>query len=131
MSLPAPAGGGHGDIAGRLADPLLAASIDDGDIVVSAKDRYWVPSDEKEILARQDCAAGTPPLLYRTFRVKGFLINLYRCVSHLCSAFLFKYQTVELRKSKCMECASHTQTKIHRVGLSLKFTQCLLEFDAQ
>jgi hypothetical protein len=52
-------------------------------------------------------------------------------VSHLCSAFLFKYQTVELHKSKCMECASHTQTKIHRVGLSLKFTQCLLEFDAQ
>ncbi|XP_047079501.1 probable mixed-linked glucan synthase 9 [Lolium rigidum] len=74
MSSPAAASGG-------LADPLLAASIDDGDVVVSAKDRYWVPSDEKEILARQDCAAGTPPLLYRTFRVKGFLINLYRLLT--------------------------------------------------
>jgi 1,4-beta-D-xylan synthase len=85
MSSPAAAGGGHGGISGRLADPLLVASNDDGDIVVSAKDKYWVPSDEKEILAAQDCGGGAPPLLYRTFRVKGFLINLYRCVSQLCS----------------------------------------------
>ncbi|XP_048569804.1 probable mixed-linked glucan synthase 9 [Triticum urartu] len=61
---------------GRLADPLLAA-----DVVVGAKDRYWVPADEREILASQKSGAGEDgrvPLLYRTFMVNGFLINLYR-----------------------------------------------------
>uniref|UniRef100_A0ACD5ZBA2 Uncharacterized protein n=1 Tax=Avena sativa TaxID=4498 RepID=A0ACD5ZBA2_AVESA len=78
MSSPAAAAGR------RLADPLLAASNGDGEIVVSAKDKYWVPSDEKEVrlAASQDSGgAGTPPLLYRTFRVKGFLINLYRLLT--------------------------------------------------
>ncbi|VAH02540.1 unnamed protein product [Triticum turgidum subsp. durum] len=64
---------------GRLADPLLAA-----DVVVGAKDRYWVPADEREILASQKSGAGEDgrvPLLYRTFMVNGFLINLYRLLT--------------------------------------------------
>ncbi|CAM0952398.1 unnamed protein product [Alopecurus aequalis] len=64
---------------GRLDDPLLSATNDD-DVVVGAKDKYWVPADEKEILPSQECG-DRPPLLYRTFRVKGSLINLYRLLT--------------------------------------------------
>ncbi|KAM0915206.1 hypothetical protein ACQ4PT_010980 [Festuca glaucescens] len=78
--LPVASGGDHGDIAVREADPLLPASNDE-DIVVGAMGKHWVPADEKEILASQECGGGMPPLLYRTFRVKGMLINLYRLLT--------------------------------------------------
>jgi hypothetical protein len=57
-------------------------------VVGAVGGKHWVPADEREILASEECAAGVPPLLYRTFRVKATLINLYRCVraSRLCSA---------------------------------------------
>nr|ABZ01581.1 cellulose synthase-like CslF9 [Hordeum vulgare] len=75
MASPAAVGGG------RLADPLLAADV----VVVGAKDKYWVPADEREILASQSSGGGEQdgraPLLYRTFRVKGFFINLYRLLT--------------------------------------------------
>ncbi|VAH14763.1 unnamed protein product [Triticum turgidum subsp. durum] len=74
MASPAAGGGG------RLADPLLAT-----DVVVGPKDKYWVPADEREILASHRSGAGgddgRAPLLYRTFRVKGPLINLYRLLT--------------------------------------------------
>uniref|UniRef100_A0ACD5WMY3 Uncharacterized protein n=1 Tax=Avena sativa TaxID=4498 RepID=A0ACD5WMY3_AVESA len=82
MSSPAAAGGDHGNIAlaVREADLLLPAPNDDGDdhILAGVVGKHWVPADEKEILASKECGAGRPPLLYRTFRVKGMLINLYR-----------------------------------------------------
>jgi hypothetical protein len=83
MTSPAAAAGDHVEIAVlQEADPLLpAAASNDDDIVVAAiGGKHWVPADEREILASEECAAGVPPLLYRTFRVKATLINLYTLV---------------------------------------------------
>jgi hypothetical protein len=80
----AAAGGGPSGNVGRLADPLLAAA--NGDLVGGGKHQYWVPVDEK---CGGEDDHGRPLPLYHTFRVKGILINLYRCVRQLCSVFLF------------------------------------------
>lgn len=74
------ANGGRGGNAG-LADPLLATN-DDSDgarHVFGAKAKYWAPADEKEMAASRECGGEDGrPLLYRTFKVKGFLVNTYR-----------------------------------------------------
>jgi hypothetical protein len=109
MTSPAAATGDHVDIAVREADPLLpAAASSDDDIVVAAIGKHWVPADEKEILASQECAAGQPPLLYRTFRVNGALINLYRCVIRLSQLLLSKSKCQELRHALHIKCTHHT-----------------------
>jgi 1,4-beta-D-xylan synthase len=84
MLSPAAAAGNDG-----LADPLLVAIGDGtGRTGASSKDkkRYWVPvDDEEDVLAAEedggkDCRR---PLLYRTFKVKGILLQTYRYVMGL------------------------------------------------
>ena len=73
-------GGGRGGNAG-LAELLLATN-DDSDgakHVFGAKAKHWVPADEKEMAASRECGGEDGrPLLYRTFKVKGMLVNTYR-----------------------------------------------------
>lgn len=84
MLSPSPAAGN----GGGLADPLLANSGNGmGRAGAISKDKkYWVPVDEEEeVLATaeedgsKDCRRR--PLLYRTFKVKGILLQTYRYVS--------------------------------------------------
>lgn len=48
---------------------------------VSPMDRYWVPTDEKEMAAAVADGGedGRRPLLFRTFTVSGILLQPYRC----------------------------------------------------
>jgi 1,4-beta-D-xylan synthase len=71
-----------------LADPLLANDNGTGRTsAISKHKKYWVPVDEEEeeVLAAEedgskDCRR---PLLYRTFKVKGILLQTYRYVTTL------------------------------------------------
>jgi 1,4-beta-D-xylan synthase len=69
---------------GGLADPLLANG--DGNkrrAGASSKDKnkYWVPVDDEEEVAADEEHGGKECrrlLLYRTFKVKGILLQTYR-----------------------------------------------------
>lgn len=78
--MPSPAAGGARGGNVGLAEPLLVNR--DGAGEVGAKDKYWVPADEKEMLAAHECGGEDGrPLLYRTFKVKGILLHPYRLLT--------------------------------------------------
>ena len=72
---------------GGLADPLLANGAGTGRAGASSKDKkkYWVPVDDDEEVAADEEHGGKGcrrPLLYRTFKVKGIVLQTYRYVRY-------------------------------------------------
>lgn len=112
--MPSPAAGGARGGNVGLAEPLLVNR--DGAGEVGAKDKYWVPADEKEMLAAHECGGEDGrPLLYRTFKVKGILLHPYRCVRLVLYFFFLIFWRarsiyvllLEVRTdaSSCVQCA--------------------------
>jgi 1,4-beta-D-xylan synthase len=68
-----------------LADPLLANDNGTGQTsAISKHKKYWVPVEEEVLAAEEDGSKDCRrPLLYRTFKVKGILLQTYRYVTTL------------------------------------------------
>ena len=70
-----------------VADPLLANGDGTGRAGAISKDKkkYWVPVDDDEEVAADEEHGGKGcrrPLLYRTFKVKGIVLQTYRYVRY-------------------------------------------------
>ncbi|XP_062188823.1 probable mixed-linked glucan synthase 3 [Phragmites australis] len=104
MTSPAPAAGAVSEGDGGLADPLLATG-NGTTRKTGAECEYWVPADEAERRATNECGGEDGrPLLFRTYKLKGAILHPYRALifMRLVAVLLFFVWRIRHNRSNVM-----------------------------